>query len=286
MKFNIKTLCSVGALLLCSEHLFAMAEPYTIITYNKSWRSSEVSLSKLEEKSNKELSHIIGVRICGDKELSGEYLSAILKKMPNLQYLDLRSTHLTKFPSEICYFDVIGDISTLRRIEYGDNVMYSIYRFLEPVTLNILPTWDADPVLGAYRPKEGRMDLSGKNLSRVPLDILNLGGVKVLDLSNNNIKKIPLCFKNMSGLKEIILCGNPYFDSFDKIDDELLEVDLLKFVISAGNEQVGKTAKEIKKERIDQLTTELNAQQIRLDKLNSITPIKSLKTEGRYRLSN
>lgn len=113
-----------------------------------------------------------------------------------------------------------------------------------------------------------RLDLSDKGLSQIPFDIVNLPNLEKLDLSNNKITKLPISLKNMEKLEEINLSGNPYFDSFEKIDDELLKVDQLKFTISVGNEQVSRTAKKIKEQRVNQLKTELSVLQMRLSKLD------------------
>ncbi len=311
MKFDVKTLCSVGALLLCSENTLARSEPVAIIT-DKNWKKSTVSLFELKQKSEEELSSIIKMRTKG-KISSRKDLLSVLEHMDNLTDLDFSDAGLKEFPFEILknkklkslnlsgngisnipagvsnlenlqrmnvernylrnqfettsIIGILGDLKNLLFVNLG-YYSNSIYNFLDPVIdPGAMAPFRMGKILGYHVPKDKRMDLSEKGLSRVPVDILNIKRhVKVLDLSNNNIRKLPLCLINMDKLEEIILCENPHFDSFDKIPDELLK-EGWTFTLSINNERVNRTAGEIKEERIDKIQAQIKALQERLSNL-------------------
>ena len=202
--------------------------------------------------------------------LSGNEISNIpaeVSNLENLQIMNVKCNYLRNQFETSPITDTLGD---LKNLQYADLGYYSnsIYTFLDPVIdPDPMAQFNMGKILGYHVPRDKRMDLSGKGLSRVPVDILNIKRhVKVLDLSNNNIRKLPLCLINMDKLEEIILCENSHFDSFDKIPDELLK-EGWTFTLSINNERVSRTTEEIKEERINEIQAQIKALQARLSNL-------------------
>ncbi|MBO7537334.1 MAG: leucine-rich repeat domain-containing protein [Alphaproteobacteria bacterium] len=203
-------------------------------------------------------------------------ISPEIGKLENLQKLDLSANERMNLPSEI------ENLKKLRTLDLGDNVKLT-ESFQDPSILDIisdLPNlsylninnyfmfmldtnfihlvnspFSVNNLLKQNKKEKKRfvytekLDLSEKDLTRIPADIINLK-VTELNLSNNKITKLPISLKNMEKLEEINLFGNPYFDSFKKIPGELLEKDNLNFTLSVNGESIQKSAKEIKEERI------------------------------------
>ncbi len=195
-------------------------------------------------------------------------VSEKISNLKNLRSLSLGDNFLKNQFNNSSFVDALENMKSLTYVSLGINHSNSIYTFLDPVIdPDSMAQFSTGKILGYRVPEDKRIDLSGKGLSRVPVDILNIKGhVKVLDLSNNNIRKLPLCLINMDKLEEIILCENPHFDSFDKIPDGLLK-EGWTFTLSINNEKVSRTAKEIKEERIDGIQAQIKALQERLSNL-------------------
>jgi Leucine-rich repeat (LRR) protein len=156
----------------------------------------------------------------------------------------------TKIPNSLYKLGNLEDVS------FGQ--ISTVALFMKPL-LGHSYDWINEPyeVLYGDWKNTKELDLSNRYLKQIPLDIIKCKNLETLNLSNNNFSEIPLILKNLQQLKVIDLQGNPEFNSFNKIPDELLNKGDLKFILSVNGESLEKNAQEIKQERLKKYKNEI-----------------------------
>lgn len=88
----------------------------------------------------------------------------------------------------------------------------------------------------AKRNKDTKLDLSGKNISYIPNEILAFDHLEILNLSNNQLTSIDPRIENLTRLKVLDLSNNSIMD----IPQELIKLTELQVLNVVGNPVYGK----------------------------------------------
>lgn len=310
MKLNIKTLCSIGALLLCSESV--LAQNFALQGGNtkaNGLSSVTLRLSDLRNINADELSSVEDLTIEGYSWQKGDIssnqfknLSNLLEGTKNLKWLTLRYLGLKEIPKQVFnlehlrILDVTGnnltnipnDIEKLSKL--GGLVVNSNENLTISSELNNLINlrWTSpsgyDVAWKSYRGCRV-LDLSNKDLTQIPFDISYIDGysdvLKVLDLRNNRLKSesFPAFMVQLTGIEEIDLRNNPAIDSIDKLPAPIFGMRGLKKILLSGiNRDLEYNKEEISSVRKEKMK-ELNSEIASIDKLVNSFGFDSMKDQ-------
>ena len=299
MKFNMKTLCSIGALLLCSESVWAenFALQVGNIKANSASSTKTLRLSELGKINADELSSVDSLTIEGYSWQKGDInsdqfknLSNLLEGAKNLKWLTLRHLGLKEIPKQVF------NLEHLRTLDVTGNNLTSIPNDIEKLSklgglvvngnknltisseLNNLINlrWTSPSDYGvAWKNYRGCrvLDLSNKNLTQIPFDISYIDGysdvLKVLDLRNNRLvsESFPAFMVQLSGIEKIDLRDNSAIDSIKKLPAPIFGMrGLKKILLSGTNQDLEYNEEEISSVRKEKME-ELNSEIASIDKL-------------------
>ncbi|OUM62313.1 hypothetical protein PIROE2DRAFT_11466 [Piromyces sp. E2] len=136
----------------------------------------------------------------------------------NLIYFEFDKNPLKSIPNKI------GNLINLRYIKVCDNL--SIKNYFAP---NIIPSFSEYSFQRFQR--INKLDLSNKNLTQIPVDIMNLRIENELNISDNNLKEIPSILRSTGSLKKIDARNNIKINSINKIPDAILGLPNLESII-------------------------------------------------------
>jgi len=111
-------------------------------------------------------------------------LPSCIKKLKNLEKLDLSSNELIEIPNEL------GSLTKLKDLNLSYNSLTAV-----PTSLKNLS-------------KLENLDLSKNLITEVSSDICKLESLKILSLYSNEITKISSCIQNLSKLQELVVNSN------------------------------------------------------------------------------
>lgn len=140
-----------------------------------------------------------------------------IKRFTNLTDLDMSANRITEIPA------ILGGLPRFHRISYEDNAIES-----PPVSIQ---NKGSDAVIAYLKrlwegAQTGYLDLSGQDLSAVPVEILRMTSLTYLNLDHNGITQVPDGIASLIHLKSISLqdnaislipaqvCPNPKSDHF------------------------------------------------------------------------
>jgi len=289
MKLNIKTLCSIGALLLCSESALASEATPWEKSSNRTHYVFNLPTDSLSI-NEKELSSIESLTIkYSDDDIDPsrlENLSRILAGAKKLQWLKLTNLGLTEIPKEVFDLedlrglilhknnlkDIPSDIERLTKLHMliidGDEKL-TISSELNNLT-NLVYTHSSDYKI-AWKDHGGKrvLDLSNKNLTHIPFDISFIRGygdcMKKLDLQNNDLgpeDSFPNFMVQLMHIEEIDLRNNPKIDSIDKLPTPIFGMSSLKKILLTGTtndiEYSDVDISSVRKKKIEELNSKIS----------------------------
>lgn len=193
---------------------------YPILTNNryKVWKCLEYNLTDLLEARQKlefnylrldklpdnltKLKNLKKISLSGNPRLNTSQTFELLKKIPNLEAIDLFHWNLTEVPAPLL------QLQNIKAVGLGANSRLN----LDQVFVQLMEL-----------PKLTSLNLYNNRLKTLPRSILLLDRLEKLDLSDNYFDGLPKVIQKLPRLKYVELCDNQgadYWDHFWDIENE------------------------------------------------------------------
>ncbi|XP_076675085.1 PH domain leucine-rich repeat protein phosphatase isoform X2 [Andrena cerasifolii] len=164
-----------------------------------------------EDSHHRETRHLyLGFHHPWDRDLWKSWIKQAVQLSSCPKQLDLSNGGLSRIPDSAVAFPAIEElVLSQNQLTNTNNNLTLLHRF----------------------PKLRTLHLESNELSRIPLELLELRGLTHLNLSDNKIEKIPADVRQLINLKELILDRNGIKD----LPHELVELKNLRNISLAGN---------------------------------------------------